>query len=57
MIHNCSTEEGSSGSPIISRNSDFSIIDLHIGSYLNKKDRENSKKNVVLIYVQILSQS
>ena len=40
MIHNCSTEEGSSGSPIISRDSDFSIIGLHSGSYSNKKDRD-----------------
>ena len=33
MIHNCSTYEGSSGSPIISRYSDYSIIGLHFGNY------------------------
>ena len=56
MIHNCSTEEGSSGSPIISRDSDFSIIGLQYGSYSNKKDREIEiiqGMNVVLIYVQL----
>ena len=32
IIHNCSTNKGSSGSPIISRYSDNSIIGLHYGS-------------------------
>jgi len=32
IIHNCSTYNGSSGSPIISRYSDNSIIGLHYGS-------------------------
>ena len=34
-MHNCSTNDGSSGSPIISRYSDYSIIGLHIGEYEN----------------------
>ena len=33
IIHNCSTQEGSSGSPIITRNDEYSIIGLHVGSY------------------------
>ena len=41
IIHNCSTQEGSSGSPIISRHSDYSIIGLHYGSY-TKKDKKES---------------
>jgi V8-like Glu-specific endopeptidase len=40
IIHNCSTEEGSSGSPIISRYSNNSIIGLHVGSSSIFKDNK-----------------
>ena len=37
LRHNCSTTFGSSGSPIISRSSNESIIGLHFGSDINSK--------------------
>ena len=33
LTHTCSTHKGSSGSPIISRKSNYSVIGLHFGSY------------------------
>ena len=55
MIHNCSTEGGSSGSPIISRDSDFSIIGLHYGSYSNKKHGEKSENDNFNLCSNIIS--
>ena len=59
MLHNCSTRVGSSGSPIISRNSDFSIIGLHYGSFEKKKDggKLNSKNcfNLCTTIVSIIN--
>ena len=47
IIHNCPTNKGSSGSPIISRNSDNSIIGLHYGS--NKESTFNLATNIISI--------
>ena len=47
IIHNSSTCEGSSGSPIILRNSNNSIIGLHYGSGENKK--YNLSTNIISI--------
>ena len=41
LSHNCSTHKGSSGSPIISRNSNCSVIGLHFGSH--KEDELENK--------------
>ena len=47
IIHNCSTYKGSSGSPIILRYSDNSIIGLHFGS--DKGGTTNLSTNFVFI--------
>ena len=51
IIHNSSTYEGSSGSPIILRNSDNSIIGIHYGSDENKKF--NLSINIISIFNHI----
>ena len=51
IMHNSSTYEGSSGSPIILRNSNNSIIGLHYGS--NKNDRFNLSTNIISIFNHI----
>ena len=52
IIHNCSTEEGSSGSPIISRYSDYSIIGLHYGSYTKDNKRSFNLSTSMLTIIQ-----
>jgi len=55
IIHNSSTNKGSSGSPIISRSSDYSIIGLHYGS-----DRDytfNLSTNIISIFNHIKNYS
>jgi hypothetical protein len=47
IIHNSSTNKGSSGSPIILRNSDNSIIGLHYGS--NQDNTFNISTNIISI--------
>ena len=47
IIHNSSTYEGSSGSPIILRNSDNSIIGLHNGSY------KDNNQNYIISEIKI----
>ena len=37
LLHNCSTHKGSSGSPIISRKSNFSVIGIHCDSHKEKQ--------------------
>ena len=49
IIHNCSTYDGSSGSPLISRYSDNSIIGLHFGTYKNI----NLSTNIISIFDEI----
>ena len=51
IIHNSSTNKGSSGSPIISRNSDNSIIGLHYGS--NPDNTFNLSTNIISIFNNI----
>jgi len=46
-MHNCSTIKGSSGSPIILRNSDNSIIGLHYES--NRYNNFNISTNIISI--------
>ena len=48
--HNCSTQEGSSGSPIISSNSNESIIGLHRGGF---KDGANLSSSIISILKNI----
>ena len=45
IIHNASTDEGSSGSPIIRRSIDNLIIGLHRGGYVNNKKSEKNEKH------------
>ena len=49
LIHNCSTCDGSSGSPIISRDSNSSIIGLHYGS----NNKINLSINIISIFDDI----
>jgi len=51
IIHNSSTNKGSSGSPIISRNSNNSIIGLHYGS--NQDNSFNLSTNIISIFNHI----
>ena len=51
IIHNSSTYQGSSGSPIILRNSDNSIIGLHYGS--DKDNTINLATNIISIFNHI----
>jgi len=51
IMHNSSTYEGSSGSPIILRNSDNSIIGLHYGS--DKDNTINLSINIISIFNHI----
>ena len=51
FLHNCSTLEGSSGSPIILR-SDSSVIGLHYGSFT---ENEKEKKNPLNLSTSILA--
>ena len=68
IIHNCSTNNGSSGSPIISRNSDYSVIGVHYGSDKDKtfnlstniisiinhiKNYTNNKNNYIIAEIEI----
>jgi len=50
IIHNCSTCNGSSGSPIISRYSNNSIIGLHYGA----EDKINVSTNIISIFNSII---
>ena len=51
-MHSASTDEGSSGSPIIRRCKENYIIGLHRGSYLKK---QNYSLNISTIFVSILN--
>jgi len=51
IIHNCSNYYGSSGSPIISRNSNNSVIGLHFGS--NDKYNLNLSTSIISIFNDI----
>ena len=56
IIHNCSTEGGSSGSPMITRNSDNSIIGLHKGSFsINNNSKYNDNKDLYNMSTSIIS--
>ena len=56
IIHNCSTEGGSSGSPMITRNSGNSIIGLHKGSFsINNNSKYNDNKDLYNMSTSIIS--
>jgi V8-like Glu-specific endopeptidase len=46
IVHNASTEEGSSGSPVIRRSDKNYVIGLHFGG---KKKKNKEKKNIYTI--------
>ena len=49
MIHSCSTYEGSSGSPVISRSSNYSIIGLHTSSFESNGNKYNFSINIISV--------
>ena len=55
LLHNCSTHNGSSGSPIISRKSNFSVIGMHFGSYKENPLNYNFSSNLSTSIISIIN--
>ena len=55
LLHSCSTHEGSSGSPIISRKSNYSVIGLHTGSYKENELDDNFSFNLSTSIISIVN--
>ena len=55
LVHSASTEEGSSGSPIIRRGKENYLIGLHYGGIKNKKENYNFIFNCATIFDSILN--
>jgi len=55
LLHSCSTHKGSSGSPIISRKSNYSVIGLHTGSYKNNKLNDKFSFNLSTPIISIIN--
>ena len=55
LLHNCSTHKGSSGSPIISRKSNYSVIGLHFGSYKENPLNDNYSFNLATSIISIIN--
>ena len=51
IIHNASTKEGSSGSPIIRRSKENNIIGIHYGGVKKKDNKEDYSFNLATIFV------
>jgi len=51
IMHNASTEDGSSGSPIIRRTDNNYVIGIHFGGKGNKKNKEDKENNKYLYNV------
>ena len=55
LVHSASTEEGSSGSPIIRRGKEKYLIGLHYGGIKNKNEKYDLKFNLATIFDSILN--
>ena len=55
LLHSCSTHKGSSGSPIISRKSNFSVIGLHFGAYKENPLNDNFSSNLSTSIISIIN--
>ena len=55
FIHNSSTVKGSSGSPIVSRNSNCSVIGLHAESYKKDKSKDEYSYNISIPIISIMN--
>ena len=55
LVHSASTEEGSSGSPIIRRGKEKYLIGLHYGGIKNKNEKYDLKFNLATVFDSILN--